>query len=107
MVRFDRTALALGPSMPVSERAMLASTRAFSIFERLEFTASVAERRLHKGSPPVVCGPKVAPFDAQTVLVVPDMIKRADRNPISKLLFAFFIISSLPNRYKITNLFHL
>jgi len=40
--------------MPVSDREWLASTRAVSILERLEFTASVAESSLHKSSPFVV-----------------------------------------------------
>jgi len=94
-VSFDRTAWAAGPSMPVSERARLALTRAISIFERLEFTASEAEMKLHKGSPPVVCDPKAAPSDAHAVQVVHNRIVRISKNPASKLLFAFFIISPL------------
>lgn len=78
IVRFDRTARAAGPSMPVSERTRLASARAVSILERLEFTASEAESSLHKGSPLVVCGPKLAPSDAYAVQVVPNIIFNQD-----------------------------
>jgi len=55
----DRTSLASGPSIPVSERAMLAFMSVVSTLARFALTASEAMTSLHKVSPLTVCGPKV------------------------------------------------
>ncbi|OPY48016.1 MAG: hypothetical protein A4E47_00066 [Methanosaeta sp. PtaU1.Bin028] len=107
MVRFERIPTAAGPSMPDPDRAMLASTRAASIADRFELAASAAVRSPHKGSPPVVCGPKdISSHDAGNMQVAPNRTKRVIEIPFPKLLASSFMIVTARRRCQMPDNIH-
>jgi hypothetical protein len=90
--------------MPVSDRATLAFASAVSMFERLLFTASLAQSSRQRDPPLVICGPNPVSSDADAVQVVASANISTNDSPLIKCHPESFMVCPLHMLFsKLTN----